>query len=129
MHDTRTVLDGYVKLGALKLAGGVIRRDNDGSATPRTDLYFAAAAYALTGAVMLDGQAFRLNVEQSSNAATLLAVRATYKLSQRTAGYVTVGNISNDGNLNISVSSGATGSNPAAGGSQKGMMIGMRHAF
>ncbi|MDP3671008.1 MAG: porin [Telluria sp.] len=129
LRDTRTVLDGYVKLGALKLAGGVIRRDNEGAATPRTDLYFAGATYGLTGAVTLDVQAFRLNVKQSSNAATLLAVRATYKLSQRTAGYVTVGNISNDGNLNISVSSGAPGSNPAAGSSQKGMMVGMRHAF
>lgn len=129
LRDSRTVLDGYVKLGALKLAAGVIRRDNEGAATPRTDLHFAGAAYAMTQAVTLDGQAFRLKVKDSANGATLLAVRATYQLSQRSAAYVTAGNISNDGNLNISVSSGAPGSNPSAGGSQSGVMVGMRHAF
>jgi predicted porin len=79
--------------------------------------------------VTLDAQVFRLSYENSRNKATLAAVRATYHLSKRTAVYGTVGHISNGGNLALSVSSGAVGISPRPGGSQNGVMVGVRHSF
>jgi len=79
--------------------------------------------------VTLDAQIFRLDYKNSRNSATLAAIRGTYHLSKRTALYATVGHIANDGSLALSVSSGAVGINPIAGGSQTGVMLGMRHSF
>ncbi len=45
------------------------------------------------------------------------------------SGYVTVGTIDNDGSLALSVSGGAPGSSPVAGGWRQGVMVGVRHAF
>lgn len=129
LSDSRTTLNGYVKFGAAKLGAGVIRRDNEASATPKSDLFFIGGAYAFTPAMVIDAEVLKLNVKNSSNEALLVAVRGMYHFSKRTAGYLTVGNISNDGTLNLSVSGGAAGSNPAAGESQTGVMIGVRHAF
>lgn len=129
LSDSRATLNGYMKFGQAKLAGGVIRRNNEASATPKSDLYFVGASYAFTPAFTLDGEVFKLDTKDSPNDATLLALRGTYSFSKRTAAYVTAGHISNGGTLNLSVSAGAAGSNPAAGASQTGLMIGMRHAF
>jgi predicted porin len=129
LQDSRATVNGYVKLGKAKVAGGLIRRDNEGSVTPKSNLYFLGAAYAFTPAFTLDGEVLRLDFKNSPNQATLFAVRGTYNLSKRTAAYVTAGHISNDGALNLSVSSGAAGSNPAAGESQTGVMLGLRHVF
>ena len=52
-----------------------------------------------------------------------------YSFSKRTAVYGQIGHISNDRRAAVSVSGGATGSNPAAGSSQDGLMVGMRHSF
>jgi predicted porin len=129
LSDTRTTLNGYVKFGQAKVGGGVIRRNNDGSATPKSDLYFIGGAYPVTPAFTVDAEVMKLDVKNSANQATLFAVRGLYSFSKRTVGYVSAGRISNDGALNLSVSAGAAGSNPAAGGSQTGLMVGMRHAF
>jgi len=130
LKDRRISANGYVKLGEGQLSAGVIRRNNDASPlTPRSDLWYVGGSYPVLPALTLDAQLFRLGYRNSRNGATLAAVRATYNLSKRTALYATVGHISNDGNLALSVSSGATGSNPAPGGSQMGTMLGMRHSF
>lgn len=130
LSDSRASLNGYVRFGAAKLAGGVLRRDNQGSATPRTDIYFIGASQAVTPLLTVDAELFRLNVRDSGNGATLFAARALYHLSKRTSVYVTAGHIANGGTLNLSVSGGApTGGNPVAGGSQTGATTGMRHFF
>lgn len=129
LSDSRTTLNGYVKFGPAKLGGGVIRRDNEASATPKSNVYFIGGTYSITPAFTVDAQLSKLDVKNSANGATLFAVRGLYSLSKRTAVYVTAGHISNDGTLNLSVSGGAPGSNPVAGGSQTGLMIGMRHFF
>ena len=128
--DRRISANGYVKLGEGQVSAGLIRRDNEGSlTTPRSDLWYIGASYPVLSVVTLDAQVFRLAYENSRNKATLAAVRATYHLSKRTAVYGTVGHISNGGNLALSVSSGAVGIAPRPGGSQNGVMVGVRHSF
>lgn len=130
MRDRHISANGYVKLGALKLGAGVHRRDNDANvATPQSDLGYFAAAYTVSPQIVIDGQVFHLKFKDSANKATLAALRGTYNLSQRTALYASVGHISNDGTLALSVSAGQGGLNPAAGSSQSGMAVGIRHSF
>ena len=129
--DTRLLLNGYMKFSGMKVAGGVIRRTNDGSATkPKSDLWYVGASYPLTAAWTLDGTYAKLSYKDVSNSdASLLALRALYKMSNRTTLYAQTGSIQNDSLSAVSVSGGAPGSNPALGGSQTGVMFGVNHAF
>jgi predicted porin len=129
--DARLTVNGYVKLAGLKIGGGVVRRDNDGSTTkPKSDLWFLGAAYPLTSAWTVDGTVAKLSYKDVDNSdASLLALRALYRMSSRTTLYAQVGTIRNDSLSNVSVSGGAPGSNPALGGSQTGTMVGINHTF
>lgn len=129
--DTRLTVNGYVKLADLKIGGGVIRRNNDGSAIrPKSDLWYIGAAYPLSAAWTIDGTVAKLSYKNIDNYdSTLLAVRSLYKLSKRTTLYAQIGTIRNDSLVNVSVSGGAPGSNPALGGSQTGTMLGINHSF
>jgi predicted porin len=130
LKDTRVSVNGYVNLARLRLAAGLIRRDNDGSAvTPRSDLWYAGALYAASPLLTIEGEMFRLAFRGSANRANLVAARATYSLSKRTALYATLGRVDNEGLLALSVSGGAPGSNPLPGASQTGVATGLRHSF
>ena len=130
LKDRRSTLAGWGKWGDLKLGAGLIARRNDAStATPRSNLWYAGAAYSVTPQFVLDGEVFKLDYKNSANQATLWALRGTYHLSKRTAVYATAGHISNDGTLALSVSNAATGGAPVAGGSQTGIGVGVRHSF
>ena len=72
---------------------------------------------------------FRLAFKGSGNRATLVATRATYSLSKRTALYATLGHIDNHDLLALSVSGGAAGSNPLPATGQLGIATGLRHSF
>ncbi|MES2009384.1 MAG: porin [Pseudomonadota bacterium] len=127
-HD-RLSLNGYVLLSKTKMGLGVIRRDNDGSPTPRSDLWYAGLAYDITPAFTLAGQVYYLKYHNSDNKAMLYALRGTYAFSKRTSVYATAGFIDNGGQLALSVSGAQTGSNPKPGGNQLGTMIGIKHTF
>lgn len=130
LTDVRTFVNGYARLGSVKLGAGLIRRNNQGSAAaPRSDLYHVVAAYGLTPSVTLEAMASQLNFRDSSNGANLYVLRSTWALSKRTAAYASVGYVDNKGLSSYSVSSGAAGSNPIAGGNQNGVLVGVRHAF
>jgi predicted porin len=130
LKDERLFATAYAKLGAWKVGAGWIRRDNEGSATPRSNLGYVEAAYAVTPALSLEGQVAKLDYRNSANQATLVSLRTTYSLSKRTAAYVTAGHISNDGaRMNVSASGGSPGGLPAFDGSQTGVAVGVRHAF
>ncbi|WP_157268409.1 porin [Azohydromonas aeria] len=129
LSDERLFATAYAKLGAWKVGAGWIRRDNEGSATPRSNIGYVEAAYAVTPALSLEAQYAQLDYRNSPNEAKLVSLRTTYSLSKRTAAYVTAGHISNDGTLNLSASGGSPGGNPVAGGSQTGVAVGVRHAF
>jgi predicted porin len=129
--DSRLMVNGYLKVSNVKLAAGLIRRDNDGSVIkPKSDLWYVGASYPLTPVWTIDGTYAMLKYKDVSNYdASLLAVRALYALSKRTTLYAQVGSIQNDSLSALSVSGGASGSNPAAGGSQTGVMLGVNHKF
>ena len=130
LRDQRLSVNGYVNFASLRLAAGLVRRDNDGgAATPRSDLWYVGALYAATPTLRIEAEAFRLAFKGSASRATLLAGRATYSLSKRSALYATLGHIDNVGTLALSVSAGAPGSNPEAGSGQIGMAMGVRHSF
>ncbi|NUA26342.1 porin [Cupriavidus basilensis] len=129
LTDDRLSLNGYVLLSKTKMGLGVIRRDNDGSPTPRSDLWYAGLAYDITPAFTLAGQVYYLKYHNSDNKAMLYALRGTYAFSKRTSVYATAGFIDNGGQLALSVSGAQTGSNPKPGGNQLGTMIGIKHTF
>lgn len=130
LKDRRATVAGWARFDALKLGVGVIDRDNEASATaPRSKLWYVGAAYAVTPAFTVDGEVFKLDYSNSANGAMLYALRGTYSLSKRTAVYATAGHIANDGTLALSVSNAAAGNGPAAGGSQNGFAMGVRHSF
>lgn len=129
MSDRRSTVNGWSKLGSLKLGAGLITRRNEGSSTPKSDLWYLGATYPVTPNFTLDGEVFKLDYKNSANGATLLALRGTYTLSKRTALYATAGHIGNDGALALGVSNAAAGGGPLAGGSQTGLAAGVRHSF
>lgn len=130
LKDDRLSVNGYANLGAAKVGGGWIRRDNDGNAaTPVSDLYYGGVSYAVTPAFSVDGEVFHLRYHNSANKAWLYAARGTYAFSKRTSVYATAGYIDNRGSLALSVSSGAAGANPVPGGNQLGAMVGVKHIF
>lgn len=129
MKDDRLAISGYANVAAAKIGGGVVLRDNEASPNSRSDLWFGGVSYAATPAFSVDAELFYLRFHHSADKAWLYAMRGTYAFSKRTSVYATVGYIDNHGNLNLSVSSGATGSNPTPGGNQLGALVGLKQVF
>ncbi|KWR90671.1 porin [Cupriavidus sp. IDO] len=129
LTDDRLSLGGYMLLERTKIGAGWIRRDNEGSPTPLSDLYYAGVSHDITPAVNLAGQVYYLKYHGSDNKAMLYALRAMYSFSKRTSVYATAGYINNGGQLAMSVSGGSAGSNPKPGGNQFGTMVGIKHIF
>jgi len=130
-HDTRLHIGGYAKLAGAKLGAGLLRRDNDGdTAKPRSNLWYLGVSYPVTSALVLEGQYLALRYRDVDGYnANMLAARAVYSLSKRTAVYAQVGTIRNGRLSTVSVSGGAPGSATAPGGSQTGINAGIRHSF
>ncbi len=129
LKDDRLSLSGYVLLSKAKIGLGVISRNNEGSTTPHSQLYYGGVSYDVTPSFNLAGQLYPLRFSNSANKAWLGALRGTYAFSKRTSAYATVGYLTNGGQLALSVSSGAAGSAPPPGANQLGGMVGIKHAF
>ncbi|MDF3833205.1 porin [Cupriavidus basilensis] len=129
LKDDRLSLGGYMLLSKAKLGLGVISRNNEASSTAHSQMYYGGVSYDVTPAFSLAGQLYYQKYNNSANKVWLGAVRATYSLSKRTSVYATAGYIDNGGQLALSVSTGAAGSNTKAGGNQFGTMIGIKHIF
>jgi predicted porin len=129
--DNRLIVNGWFKVGEVKVGGGMIQRKNDGSATrPDSHLWHVGANMPLSQALTLSGQVVTLRYKDVDNAnATVSSVRLTYGLSKRTAVYGQVGHISNGSLSNVALSGGSPGSTPAAGASQTGINVGIRTSF
>ena len=127
LSDSSAHLAGFYKLGDWKVGGGAIVRNNEGSAsTPRSKLFYLAAAYKLTPAITLDGQVGRLDYQDSANGANQVLVRAVYEFTKRTSTYVGLGRINNEGAAAVALSSGGS---VGTGMGQTGVIAGIRHAF
>jgi predicted porin len=130
LTDRRTTVNGYVRLAGVKIAGGLLRRNNEGSpAMPRSDLWFAGVSYPVAPNVILDGQFIRYDTKSSPNDANFVVARATYVLSKRTAVYASASHIANKGAASFSTSGGLAGGNPPPGAGQSGIALGVRHVF
>jgi predicted porin len=129
--DNRLVLNGWTKVGDVKIGGGLQRRDNEGSATrPDSDMWHLGASMPVSPALTLSTQVVTLRYKNASDFnATLLSLRATYALSKRTNVFAQIGHIKNNKASAVALSGGSPGSNPVAGASQTGLNIGLRTAF
>ncbi|GAB2891147.1 porin [Paraburkholderia jirisanensis] len=128
--DARVEANGYVKLGGLKIgAGWVGRRVQSNLQNVHSDLVFLGAQYFVTPALAVDGEAYRIVVNDQDARATLASVRATYWLSKATAVYAKTAYLWNSAHARFSVSAGGGGTTPGAGVGQLGAMVGIRHLF
>ncbi|QYY34222.1 porin (plasmid) [Cupriavidus pinatubonensis] len=127
--DERLSLSAYALMNRTKVGVGWLRRDNEGTPTGLSDLWYVGASHDLTPAINVAGQVYYLRYHASGNSAILYALRGVYNFSKRTAVYGTAGYINNNGQLSLSVSSGSAGANPGPGASQLGAMVGIKHVF
>jgi predicted porin len=124
--DRRIGVNGYVMVDKLRIGGGVIERDTDALLDTATRLMQIGASYPVAANVVVDAQVAKLDVKNSGNDSSIAVVRATYSFSRRTATYVSLGRMKNEGTAAISVSAGGT---VGPGLSQTAMMVGLRHSF
>lgn len=124
--DRRMVVNGYLMLGAAKLAGGVVDRRTRSATEVCSRLYFAGLSYPLAPRWVLDSQVGRLVLADSPNDATTVAARVSYAFSKRTLAYASLGHMRNEGRAAYSVSAGGT---VGPGMDQSGLMLGLRHGF
>jgi len=135
--DTRKLINGFYTVGPVMIGAGFERRINEGapannaSTTARSNYWWLGATYRVD-LTSFDLQYGSLKYSQSTtgNGARVLAARAMYHLSKRTAVYASVGHIDNQGTSAVTIDGGnISGSAPAAGGRQSGLMLGIRHFF
>lgn len=134
MSDTRNVLNGWVKLGTTKIGGGLISRNNDGTAQApqgaKSNLWHIGASMPVTPKWTLSAQYLTLRYdENSAYNSQLLALRGTYALFKGADAYVQVASIQNEAKATLSVSGGAPLSRPLAGDGQQAINVGFRFAF
>ncbi|WP_246327126.1 porin [Burkholderia guangdongensis] len=133
--DTRGVVDGYVKFGTATIGAGFLHRINHGQLAPgivdaNSNYWWIGGTYLPIPKVVLDAQYGHLTVSGHDAGASVIAARAMYLLSARSAVYVTAGRLFNQRHAAFTIDGGAvTGSSPVDGVDQTGVMIGIRHLF
>jgi predicted porin len=127
LSDSRLHLAGYARLGAWKIGAGLLRRDNEGSATtPRSLMTYAGATYRISPALTIDAQVSKLDYRDSANDTRQLLVRGVLELSKRTAIYAAAGRVDNSGIAAVALSAGGS---VGAGLNQTGVITGIKHSF
>ncbi|MBN3785533.1 porin [Burkholderia sp. Ac-20353] len=136
LTDTRIVVDGYVKFGTATIGTGFLHRINHGAQTPTvfdavSNYWWLGGTYYPDPQIALDAQFGHLSVNGGSSVgASVIAARATYLLSKRSAVYITAGRMFNQRNATFTIDGGVvSGSNPVPGVNQTGVMVGIRHQF
>ncbi|QOT81930.1 porin [Cupriavidus basilensis] len=134
--DTRELINGYVKYGTATIGAGYLHRINHGLVAPgvvskTSDYWWIGGTYLPTVHISLDLQYGHLSVSGTQLGASVIAARAQYLFSQRSALYITAGRVFNQRDSTITVDGGALpgSSNPLPGVDQSGVMIGIRHKF
>jgi predicted porin len=125
--DKRVTVNGYVKVGALKVGGGVVERTTHAAAgRSQSDLYYLGASYPVTPLSALDVQVARRDLKNSANDVDMMVARLTYFLSKRSAVYGALGRMKNSGASAVALDAGGT---VGVGLTQNGVMAGLRHTF
>ena len=135
--DTRAVIDGYVKLGTSTIGAGYLHRINHGVQTPTlsdavSNYWWLGGTYFPLPQVALDAQFGHISVNGGSSAgASVIAARATYLLSKRSAVYITAGRMFNQHNAAYTIDGAVVppASTPLPGVDQTGVLVGIRHQF
>jgi len=134
--DTRELINGYVKYGTATIGAGYLHRINHGLVAPgvvnkTSDYWWIGGTYLPTVHISLDLQYGHLSVSGTQLGASVIAARAQYLFSQRSALYITAGRVFNQHDSTITVDGGSLpgSSNPLPGVDQSGVMIGIRHKF
>ena len=127
--DSRLILGGYGLVGGVKLAVGLIKRNDLGLVIPKSNLVWLTSSLPLTGKINFDGMLAQLKYDASPNKAMVIVLRTTYSLSKRTMLYVTADHINNSANLALSASTLAPVGLPLAGTSQLSIITGIKHTF
>ncbi|KWK66857.1 porin [Burkholderia ubonensis] len=134
--DTRAVINGYVKFGTATIGGGFLHRINHGELAPgvvdaNSNFWWLGATYLPVPQIVLDAQYGHLTVSGHDAGASVIAARAMYLLSKRSAVYVTAGHIFNQRSSVLTIDGGTAGTSswPAPGVDQTGVMLGIRHTF
>ncbi|WP_186157687.1 porin, partial [Burkholderia gladioli] len=117
--DARTQLNGYLKLGPVKLGGGWLGRrvvvGTPGLQGVHTDIFYLSGTWFVTPTVILDGGAYRTIDTAQDTRATLAALRGTYLLSKRSSVYLQSGYVFNSARARYTLSQGGPGATPNAG--------------
>lgn len=143
--DRRVTLNGWAMVGETKIGGGVIARRTEAAATGtgaggtgggagaalatvvgESDLYYLGASHPVQPQLILDAQLAYRNAKNSDADVKMAVVRLMYFLSKRTAGYVGIGTMKNDGASAVALDAGGA---VGAGKTQNGVMLGLRHLF
>jgi predicted porin len=125
--DKRVTVNGYVKVGAVKIGGGVVdRTTRAATGLSESDLYYLGASYPVTPLTTLDVQVARRDTKNSASDVDMAVARLTYYLSKRTAVYGALGRMKNSGTSAVALDAGGS---VGAGLTQNGLMAGLRHSF
>ncbi|MGX7006106.1 porin [Caballeronia sp. KNU42] len=131
--DTRIQLNGYVKIGDIKIGSGWLGRrvETVSPAIPdvRSNIFYIGATYQVTPACIVLGEVYRIITAQQDARGTMGTLRASYFLSKATDVYIEGAYLTNSAKARYTASSGGGGTNPAAGGGQIAGAVGIRHAF
>ncbi|WP_347554172.1 porin [Robbsia sp. KACC 23696] len=129
LTDSRIILGGYVRISKAKVGVGWIRRDDQGIATPKSNLMWVTATVPITPSVSFDSMLAQLRYDHSPNKATVVVLRGTYAFSKRTIVYITADHINNAGQLALAATTLMPVVTPSAGGAQLSVIAGVRHRF
>lgn len=129
LTDSRFLLGGYVHVRGARFGLGWIRRDDEGIATPKSNLIWLSGVVPVTPFFFIDGMAAQLKYDGSPNKALVLVLRGQYFLSKRTSIYLTAEHIKNGGKLALSASTMSPVADPPPGGAQISVIAGIRHLF
>jgi predicted porin len=138
--DTRTTLNGYYKLDALRLGVGVLdRKVKTAAASVKQDTTWLQADYTIEKWVLAGGY-FHVSNNDQNTGANFLALRGIYNFDDQLSTYLTLGHMDNTATSGYSASGGGAFANQAwsgptavastvAGVKQTGTMLGVRYRF
>jgi predicted porin len=122
---TRYMAGGYVQLGDVKIAGGVVHRRTRTAATYETNIYYGGFSYPIRVDVRFDGEVSRITTTDQKNA-NYYVLRSTYLVSKRTSIYSMLAFMQNNSRASYSVGSGYF---TTLGAKQSGVLFGIQHLF